>query len=77
MTLIKSISGLRGTIGGGAGEGLNPLDIVTVSYTHLVHDVDMYPLRLTFVNHFNVSCQITKIGRENRRGYDWFHNVMF
>ena len=24
MTLIKSISGIRGTIGGGAGEGLNP-----------------------------------------------------
>ena len=28
MTLIKSISGIRGTIGGHAGEGLNPLDIV-------------------------------------------------
>ena len=28
MTLIKSISGIRGTIGGIAGEGLNPLDIV-------------------------------------------------
>lgn len=28
MTLIKSISGIRGTIGGKAGEGLNPLDIV-------------------------------------------------
>ncbi len=28
MTLIKSISGIRGTIGGRAGEGLNPLDIV-------------------------------------------------
>lgn len=27
MTLIKSISGIRGTIGGSAGEGLNPLDI--------------------------------------------------
>ena len=27
MTLIKSISGIRGTIGGVAGEGLNPLDI--------------------------------------------------
>ena len=30
MTLIKSISGIRGTIGGGAGEGLNPLDIVKI-----------------------------------------------
>ena len=28
MTLIKSISGIRGTIGGTTGEGLNPLDIV-------------------------------------------------
>lgn len=28
MTLIKSISGIRGTIGGTAGEGLTPLDIV-------------------------------------------------
>ena len=27
MTLIKSISGIRGTIGGTVGEGLNPLDI--------------------------------------------------
>ena len=28
MTLIKSISGIRGTIGGRAGEGLTPLDTV-------------------------------------------------
>lgn len=28
MTLIKSISGIRGTIGGAAGDGLTPLDIV-------------------------------------------------
>lgn len=28
MSLIKSISGIRGTIGGRAGEGLNPLDTV-------------------------------------------------
>lgn len=28
MTLIKSISGIRGTIGGKVGDGLNPLDIV-------------------------------------------------
>ena len=29
MTLIKSISGIRGTIGGPAGDTLNPLDIVS------------------------------------------------
>jgi phosphomannomutase len=28
MTLIKSISGIRGTIGGRTGDTLNPLDIV-------------------------------------------------
>lgn len=28
MTLIKSISGIRGTIGGKAGEGLNPTDVI-------------------------------------------------
>lgn len=38
MTLIKSISGIRGTIGGHAGEGLNPLDIVkfTAAYATLI-----------------------------------------
>ncbi|MFM1932857.1 MAG: hypothetical protein RL226_2160, partial [Bacteroidota bacterium] len=28
MTLIKSISGIRGTIGGSAGDGLTPVDVV-------------------------------------------------
>ncbi len=38
MTLIKSISGIRGTIGGGIGEGLNPLDIVkfTAAYATFI-----------------------------------------
>jgi phosphomannomutase len=38
MTLIKSISGIRGTIGGQAGDTLNPLDIVkfTSAYTTLI-----------------------------------------
>lgn len=38
MSLIKSISGIRGTIGGQAGEGLNPLDIVkfTAAYATVV-----------------------------------------
>lgn len=31
MTLIKSISGIRGTIGGKPGEGLTPLDVVKFS----------------------------------------------
>ncbi len=38
MTLIKSISGIRGTIGGGVGDTLNPLDIVkfTSAYAALI-----------------------------------------
>src|SRR3989304_2119339 len=31
MTLIKSISGIRGTIGGKPGEGLSPIDVVKFS----------------------------------------------
>lgn len=37
MTLIKSISGIRGTIGGVAGEGLNPLDIVRFTAAYARH----------------------------------------
>lgn len=38
MTLIKSISGIRGTIGGNPGAGLNPLDIVkfTAAYASYI-----------------------------------------
>ncbi len=38
MSLIKSISGIRGTIGGRSGEGLNPLDIVkfTAAYATVI-----------------------------------------
>ncbi|MDR1436752.1 MAG: phosphoglucosamine mutase, partial [Candidatus Symbiothrix sp.] len=38
MSLIKSISGIRGTVGGKAGEGLSPLDIVkfTAAYATLI-----------------------------------------
>ena len=35
MALIKSISGIRGTIGGKPGEGLNPLDLVKFTAAYL------------------------------------------
>lgn len=40
MTLIKSISGIRGTIGGKAGAGLSPIDIVkfTAAFGQLTFD---------------------------------------
>ena len=34
MTLIKSISGIRGTIGGGCGDALTPVDIVKFAYAY-------------------------------------------
>lgn len=34
MTLIKSISGIRGTIGGGCGNALTPVDIVKFTYAY-------------------------------------------
>ena len=36
MTLIKSISGIRGTIGGKPGEGLSPLDVVKFTSAYAV-----------------------------------------
>ena len=36
MTLIKSISGIRGTIGGRTGDTLNPLDIVKFTTAYAI-----------------------------------------
>ena len=38
MTLIKSISGIRGTIGGALGDNLTPIDIVkfTTAYARFM-----------------------------------------
>lgn len=40
MTLIKSISGIRGTIGGRPGEALTPVDIVkfTAAFGHFIQN---------------------------------------
>ncbi len=42
MTLIKSISGIRGTIGGKVGQGLTPIDVVnfTAAYAHILKQTD-------------------------------------
>lgn len=41
MSLIKSISGIRGTIGGAVGDGLSPVDIVkfTAAYATLIRKI--------------------------------------
>jgi len=40
MTLIKSISGIRGTIGGAVSENLTPLDVVkfTAAYATILKE---------------------------------------
>ena len=38
MTLIKSISGIRGTIGGPAGENLTPPDVVKFTTAYVAPD---------------------------------------
>lgn len=43
MTLIKSISGIRGTIGGPKGEGLTPVDIVKFTYAYCATLKDRKP----------------------------------
>ena len=43
MTLIKSISGIRGTIGGKSGEGLNPVDIVRYTSAYVTFIRESHP----------------------------------
>jgi len=45
MSLIKSISGIRGTIGGKPGEGLSPLDIVKFTSAYAVFIKSQNPAR--------------------------------
>ena len=43
MSLVKSISGIRGTIGGRVGEGLNPVDIVRFTAAYATQRRAMLP----------------------------------
>ena len=54
MTLIKSISGIRGTIGGEVGESLSPLDIVRFT-------------SLSFIKKQNCESNVIIIGRDARK----------
>ena len=66
MSLIKSISGIRGTIGGKAGEGLNPLDIVkfTSAYATLIRRTS------------TVNSNIIVVGRDARISGEMVKNVV-
>ncbi len=51
MTLIKSISGIRGTIGGKSGEGLTPIDIIkfTSAYALFISNIHKNKKKITVV----------------------------
>lgn len=49
MSLVKSISGIRGTIGGRVGEGLNPVDIVRFTAAYATQRAAMIPDNKTIV----------------------------
>ena len=55
MSLIKSISGIRGTIGGKAGEGLSPLDVVKFTAAYA-----------TFIRSKNNDSRTIVVGRDAR-----------
>ena len=66
MTLIKSISGIRGTIGGPAGDTLNPLDIVKFTSAYA-----------TFIRRFGQSSSQTIIvGRDARISGEMVRSVV-
>ncbi len=49
MALVKSISGIRGTIGGSVGEGLNPVDIVRFTAAYALQRCAAMPENKTIV----------------------------
>ena len=66
MTLIKSISGIRGTIGGGAGDNLTPQDLVkfTAAYVEWLKEKNV-ERRLRVV-----------IGRDARLSGEWVSSIV-
>lgn len=64
MTLIKSISGIRGTIGGRAGDTLNPLDIVKFTSAYA-----------TFIGK-NKKSNVIVVGRDARISGEMVKNVV-
>lgn len=66
MTLIKSISGIRGTIGGAAGDTLNPLDIVKFTSAYA-----------TFIRRSAMSASNTiVVGRDARISGEMVKNII-
>ena len=65
MSLIKSISGIRGTIGGAVGDSLSALDIVRFTAAYA-----------TFIKKQNNSSNIIIIGRDSRISGEMVSNIV-
>lgn len=65
MTLIKSISGIRGTIGGKPGEGLTPLDIVRFASSYA-----------KFISNQKHASKVIVIGRDARISGEMLTNIV-
>ncbi len=67
MTLIKSISGIRGTIGGKSGEGLTPIDIIKFTSAYAVF----------IKNHYKITEKATiVVGRDARISGEMVMNMV-
>lgn len=69
MTLIKSISGIRGTVGGVPGDGLSPVDIVKFVYAYCA----TLPQRKTQPNN---SRYLIVVGRDARISGEMVRNLV-
>lgn len=67
MTLIKSISGIRGTIGGKSGESLTPLDVVKFSAAYATWLAAQFPVK--------TKCKVV-LGRDARISGPMIHNLV-
>jgi phosphomannomutase len=67
VTLIKSISGIRGTIGGKAGEALTPFDVVKFSAAYATWLLGQYPPK--------TKCKIV-LGRDARISGPMVHQLV-
>jgi phosphomannomutase len=65
VTLIKSISGIRGTIGGKPGEGLTPVDVVKFTAAYGTWLINKNPKKLTVI-----------IGRDARISGEMVQNLV-
>ena len=65
MTLIKSISGIRGTIGGQAGDSLNPLETVRIVTAYAAFILKVNPLASKII-----------VGRDARTSGEMVRNIV-